>query len=94
MCASDAQAINRASVKATRRPSTRNVLEVLLRLAVPDDKLTSIVRKNFDLTPRAIIDALELRRPIYRASAAYGHFGRPEFSWEKTNKAKDLARSV
>ena len=61
---------------------------------VSDDKLTSIVRKNFDLTPRGIIDALKLRRPIYRATAAYGHFGRPEFAWEKTNKAKDLARSA
>ena len=61
---------------------------------VSDDKLTSIVRKNFDLTPRGIIDALKLRRPIYRATAAYGHFGRPEFAWEKTNKARDLAKSV
>jgi len=61
---------------------------------VSDDKLTSIVRRNFDLTPRGIMDALKLRRPIYRATAAYGHFGRPEFAWEKTNKAKDLARSA
>ncbi|MCC6350752.1 MAG: methionine adenosyltransferase [Candidatus Eisenbacteria bacterium] len=61
---------------------------------VSDDKLTSIVRKNFDLTPRGIIEALKLRRPIYRATAAYGHFGRPEFAWEKTNRARDLARSA
>ncbi len=61
---------------------------------VSDDKLTAVVRKNFDLTPAGIIDALKLRRPIYRATAAYGHFGRPDFAWEKTNKARDLARSV
>jgi len=58
---------------------------------VSDAKLTSLVRKHFDLKPRAIIDALKLRRPIYRRTAAYGHFGRSEFSWEQTNKAKALA---
>jgi len=58
---------------------------------VSDAKLTSLVRKNFDLTPRAIIDTLKLRRPIYRQTAAYGHFGRSEFSWEQTGKAKLLA---
>ena len=58
---------------------------------VSDAKLTSLVRKNFDLTPRAIIETLKLRRPIYRQTAAYGHFGRSEFSWEQTGKAKLLA---
>jgi S-adenosylmethionine synthetase len=61
---------------------------------VSDDKLTSIVRRNFDLSPRGIIDALKLRRPIYRKTAAYGHFGRPDFAWEQTNKARLLAKSV
>ena len=61
---------------------------------VSDDKLTSLVRKHFDLSPRGIIDTLKLRRPIYRATAAYGHFGRPDFSWERTNMARTLARSV
>ena len=46
----------------------------------------------FDLRPGAIIDELDLRRPIYRKTAAYGHFGRelPEFTWEKTDKAEEL----
>lgn len=51
------------------------------------------IRKVFDLTPRGIISALDLRRPIYRETASYGHFGRDGegFSWEKTNKVKELA---
>jgi S-adenosylmethionine synthetase len=61
---------------------------------VSDVKLTSLVRKHFDLTPRGIMDALKLRRPIYRKTAAYGHFGRSEFSWEQTGKAKALAASA
>ncbi|MBI5169059.1 MAG: methionine adenosyltransferase [Candidatus Eisenbacteria bacterium] len=61
---------------------------------VSDDKLTSLVRKHFDLTPKGIIESLKLRRPIYRQTAAYGHFGRSDFEWEKTNKAKLLAASV
>ena len=63
---------------------------------VSDEKLTSLVRKHFDLTPKGLIDHLKLRRPIYRATASYGHFGRHEasFTWEKTDKARLLARSV
>ena len=63
---------------------------------VSDDKLTHLVRKHFDLTPAGIIKALKLRRPIYRATATYGHFGRsgPGFTWEKTDRARALARSV
>jgi len=61
---------------------------------VSDDKLTALVRKHFDLTPRAIIDTLKLRRPIYEKTAAYGHFGRADFEWEKTTIAKALAKSV
>jgi len=61
---------------------------------VSDDKLTSLVRKHFDLTPKGIIEHLKLRRPIYRKTAAYGHFGRADFAWEKTDKAKLLAGSV
>jgi len=58
---------------------------------VSDDKMTQLVRKHFDLTPRGIIESLKLRRPIYRQTAAYGHFGRSGFSWEKTDKARALA---
>jgi S-adenosylmethionine synthetase len=61
---------------------------------VSDDKLTALVRKHFDLTPRGIIEALKLRRPIYRKTAAYGHFGRGDFAWEQTEKAKVLAKGM
>jgi len=63
---------------------------------VSDEKLTALVRKHFDLTPHALIRDFRLRRPIYRATAAYGHFGRsePSFTWERTDKARLLARSV
>jgi S-adenosylmethionine synthetase len=53
-------------------------------------KLEEILRRQFDFRPRAIIEYLDLRRPIYKKTAAYGHFGRPEFSWEKTDRVKDL----
>ncbi len=61
---------------------------------VSDDKIARAVRKVFDLTPRGIMDMLKLRRPIYRKTAAYGHFGRqlPEFTWEKTDRAAALAK--
>ena len=63
---------------------------------VSDARLTRLVRQHFDLTPKGLIRQLKLRRPIYRATAAYGHFGRREasFTWERTDKAKLLARSV
>jgi S-adenosylmethionine synthetase len=59
---------------------------------ISDSALSKLVRDNFDLTPRGIIESLNLRRPIYRATAAYGHFGRTEdtFTWEKTDKAETL----
>ena len=59
---------------------------------IPDTRFTELVRQNFALTPRGIIDSLKLRRPIYRKTAAFGHFGRNEesFSWEATDKAEAL----
>ena len=59
---------------------------------VSENALAKLVRGNFELTPRGIIDSLDLRRPIYRRTAAYGHFGRDEegFTWEKTDKAETL----
>jgi S-adenosylmethionine synthetase len=59
---------------------------------VDDMKLSEIVRANFKLTPKAIIEGLDLRRPIFRKTAAFGHFGRtePEFTWERTDKADAL----
>jgi S-adenosylmethionine synthetase len=59
---------------------------------IPEHRLEEIVRRNFDFRPRAIIDYLDLRRPIFRKTAAFGHFGRsePEFTWERTDRVKDL----
>lgn len=56
---------------------------------LPDEQIAKLVRAHFDLRPRGIIQMLDLRRPIYSKTAAYGHFGReePEFTWEKTDKA-------
>ena len=63
---------------------------------VGEAKLTELVRKNFSLTPKGIIESLNLRRPIYQQTAAYGHFGRtePEFTWEATDKAAALAEQA
>jgi len=59
-------------------------------------KLTELIRKNFSLTPKSIIEYLNLRRPIFQKTAAYGHFGRnePEFTWESTDKAAKLAEQA
>jgi S-adenosylmethionine synthetase len=58
---------------------------------VAEEKISAAVRKVFPMTPRGIIKHLELDRPIFAATAAYGHFGRPEFSWESTKPAMELA---
>jgi S-adenosylmethionine synthetase len=58
---------------------------------VPDEKIEELIAKHFDLRPKGIVQMLDLLRPIYRATAAYGHFGRPGFSWENTDKAAALA---
>src|SRR5579863_2316855 len=63
---------------------------------VPEDAMEDLIRANFPLTPKGIIDHLKLRRPIYQKTAAFGHFGRSEdsFSWEKTDKADALASAA
>ena len=63
---------------------------------IPSERLVKLVRENFDLTPKGIIKTLDLRKPVYRKTAAYGHFGRENmgFSWEKTDKAAILARKA
>jgi S-adenosylmethionine synthetase len=63
---------------------------------IDDDQLSEIVRAHFTLTPKGIIDTLNLRRPIYRKTAAFGHFGRtePEFTWERTDKAAAIAKDA
>ena len=60
---------------------------------IADDTIAELVQKHFDLRPKGIIKMLDLLRPIYEKTAAYGHFGRdePEFTWERTDKAKALA---
>jgi S-adenosylmethionine synthetase len=62
--------------------------------SLPDEQLEAMVRATFKLTPLGIIESLNLRRPIYRKTAAYGHFGRaePDFSWERVDQAENLAR--
>jgi len=59
---------------------------------IDDDKISEIVRGHFKLTPKGIIETLDLRRPIYKKTAAFGHFGRnePEFVWERTDKAEAI----
>jgi S-adenosylmethionine synthetase len=59
--------------------------------AVSDEVLEKYILQNFDMRPKALIDELGLLAPIYKATAAYGHFGRPEFSWEKTTRAAKIA---
>lgn len=61
-----------------------------------DDKIVQLVREHFDLRPRGLIEMLDLKRPIYQTTAAYGHFGRTEesFSWERTDKAELLAQAL
>ena len=63
---------------------------------IPDEKITELVLKHFDMRPKAIIDHLKLLRPIYRKSAVYGHFGRndPDFTWENTDKAEILRKEA
>jgi S-adenosylmethionine synthetase len=59
-----------------------------------DDTLAAYVMKNFDMRPRALIEELDLLRPIYQPTSSYGHFGRSEFAWEKTDRAKKLAADL
>ena len=63
---------------------------------IPENQIEELVRKNFDMKPSGIISQLDLKRPIYKKTASYGHFGRnePEFTWEKTDKAEILKQSA
>jgi S-adenosylmethionine synthetase len=63
---------------------------------IPDEQLAALVHEHFDLRPKGIIQMLDLLRPIYEKTAAYGHFGReePEFAWEKTDKAQVLREAA
>ena len=63
---------------------------------IAEEKITELIRENFKLTPKGIIEALDLRRPVYKATAAYGHFGRggPGFTWERTDRADALRKAA
>ena len=63
---------------------------------IPEEKIVSLVRKHFPLTPAGMIEHLKLRRPIYKKTACYGHFGRddPDFTWERTDKAEILRKEA
>jgi S-adenosylmethionine synthetase len=63
---------------------------------LPDDEIMKLVKKNFDMRPKAIIKHLRLLRPIYRKTAVFGHFGRndPDFTWERTDKAEELKKAL
>jgi len=63
---------------------------------IPEEKISELVKKNFKMTPKGIIDSLNLRRPIYQKTAAYGHFGRndPDFTWERVDKAPILKKEA
>ncbi len=64
--------------------------------AVPEEKITALIRETFSLNPKGIIEALDLRKPVYKATAAYGHFGRTGagFTWEKTDRAEALRKAA
>jgi S-adenosylmethionine synthetase len=63
---------------------------------IPEEKIIELIGENFKLTPKSIIETLDLRRPIYKATAAYGHFGRsgPGFTWERTDRADTLRKAA
>ena len=63
---------------------------------IPEDKIIELIKKHFDFRPKAIIEKLDLKRPIYRKTAAYGHFGRADkdFTWERTDKAEALKKDA
>jgi S-adenosylmethionine synthetase len=61
-----------------------------------DTRIAALVREHFDLRPKGLVQMLDLKRPIYRKTAAYGHFGRelPEFTWERTDRADSLKAAL
>jgi S-adenosylmethionine synthetase len=91
---------DRAEVQLAYAIGVANPVSVLIETfgtgKISEAKLTELVRKNFSLTPKGIIESLNLRRPIYQKTAAYGHFGRndADFTWEATDKAAALAEQA
>jgi len=77
------------------RPTSINV-DTFGTAKIPEEKISALIAKHFKLTPNWIIETLQLRRPIYQKTAAYGHFGRTDadFTWEKTNMAEILKQEA
>ena len=73
--------------------SHQRITDTARALGIPDERILGLIERHFDLRPGAIIENLSLRRPIYRQTAAYGHFGRPDLDlpWERTDRAAALA---
>ena len=87
---------NKSSI-VTRPRGRRSIsIETFGTGKLEEDKLVQLVREHFDLRPRGLVTMLDLLRPIYGATAAYGHFGReePDFTWEATNKAEALKNAA
>ncbi|EFW37158.1 methionine adenosyltransferase [Treponema phagedenis] len=61
---------------------------------VPEEKIEKAIEKSFDLSPAGIIKALDLYKPVYQKTSIYGHFGKPEFTWEKTDKTEELKKNI
>ncbi len=63
---------------------------------IPESRIEQLIRKHFGMTPKEIIQKLDLRRPIYTQTSAYGHFGRtePDFTWERTDQAENLRKAA
>jgi S-adenosylmethionine synthetase len=75
------------------RPVSVNV-DTFNTSKIPEERIEEIIQENFDLTPAGIIETLDLKKPVYRRTAAYGHFGRVEFHWEKTDMASRLSKEA
>jgi len=82
-----------AYVIGVARPISLNV-ETFGTGKVSDEKIRALIDEHFDFRPGAIIERFDLRRPIYRQTASYGHFGRPDFPWERTDLADTLAKAI
>jgi len=91
---------DRATVQLAYAIGVADPVSLLVRTEgtskLPESTITALVRQNFKLTPRGIMEELNLRRPIYKKTAAFGHFGRtePEFTWERTDKAAALRQGA
>ena len=96
MAAACARPLTAAALTSAIAEPVSVLVETFGTALVAEDRIAKAVRRVFGLTPRQIMDQLDLRRPIYEKTAAYGHFGRNEksFTWERTDKAEELASAA